>query len=310
MKLRDLLNIIDRISKQNRFPEPMICGGTVRDKVLNRLDRLSDIDITNGSIDIHKLAIKTINELKEQYSIKVKRFDDGHISLWLGSGKNTLKIDFSSFFILPHIDTYLQNLGIKKPTSIEREQFSRDFTINTLLMTLDLKTIKDPTHKGIKDIEQKIIRTCLDPDTTFRHNTNRIIRTIYLASKLDFDVDPGIIKWISENKAFLQHSSQQYVSRYIDKALDKNPERAIWLIEKTNLWDAIPITEKLYPYFAKKSVKEAQLKRNFDYGEGMYSAMNEGKVKSVSEFRKKRRKKRKKILDGIKKMHLVQEKAK
>ena len=43
--------------------------------------------------------------------------------------------------------------------------------------------------------------------------------------------------------------------------------------------------------------KDAQWRRNYDYGEGLY--MNLDKYKSVSDFRKKRRLKRKKDLENI-----------
>lgn len=43
--------------------------------------------------------------------------------------------------------------------------------------------------------------------------------------------------------------------------------------------------------------KISQWRRNYDYGEGLY--MNLDKYKSVSDFRKKRRAKRKKDLENI-----------
>ena len=43
--------------------------------------------------------------------------------------------------------------------------------------------------------------------------------------------------------------------------------------------------------------KIAQIRHNYDYGEGLY--MNLDKYKSVADFRKKRRKKRRKDIDNI-----------
>jgi len=43
--------------------------------------------------------------------------------------------------------------------------------------------------------------------------------------------------------------------------------------------------------------KIAQIRRNYDYGEGLYQNLN--KYKSVSDFRAKRRKKRRKDIDNI-----------
>lgn len=44
-------------------------------------------------------------------------------------------------------------------------------------------------------------------------------------------------------------------------------------------------------------IKKSQVRRNYDYGEGMY--MNLDKYKSVADFRKKRRQKRKKDIENI-----------
>jgi len=43
--------------------------------------------------------------------------------------------------------------------------------------------------------------------------------------------------------------------------------------------------------------KKAQIRKNYDYGEGLYQNLD--KYKSVSDFRAKRRKKRKKDIDNI-----------
>lgn len=272
MKLRDLLNLIQKVAVENKIATPYIVGGVPRDKIAGILkNEVPDLDITNGSASIANLAVETEIELKKHYSIKTQQADDGHRSLIFPG--NEFKLDFSSHAVLPKIDLHLHELGIKNPSDMQRECFSRDFYCNTLLLSLDLKKVKDSTHQGIKDIKNKIIRTCLDPDTTFRFNTHRIIRVIYLAAKLDFDVDPEIIKWISGNKDMIRLSSDSYLKKNLDKAMNKNPERAVSLISKTNLWDAIPITEALQPYFNKKtaSIKVARraddlnvLKQNVD----------------------------------------------
>jgi tRNA nucleotidyltransferase (CCA-adding enzyme) len=302
MKLRDLLNLIKKVGDQNGIPNCWIVGGTPRDKMLNLLrpDELNDLDLTTGNKLVHNLATEVSIELKKHYNIVVKKADDGHTSVVFPG--NQFKLDFSSNFLIPRINLHLHQLGIKNPTDLDREMFSRDFYCNTLLMTLDLKKIKDPTHQGIKDINNKIIRTCLDPDTAFRYNTNRIIRVVYLSAKLDFDVDPEIIKWISQNKDMVRLSPDGYLKKNLDKAMKKNPERAVALINKINLWDVIPITEDLQPFFSKRTTTVKSSQRNYDLGEGFYANMN--KYDSVADFRKKRMKKRKKILQKLKDMKL------
>lgn len=298
MKLRDLLNLIQKVGAANGIPNTWIVGGTPRDKMLGLIkpNELNDLDLTTGNKLVHNLATEVGIELKKQYSIKSTTGDDGHASIIFPG--NQFKLDFSSNFLVPRIDLHLHELGIKDPSDLQREMFSRDFYCNTLLLTLDLKKIKDPTHQGIKDIKNKIIRTCLDPDTTFRFNTNRIIRVVYLSAKLDFDVDPEIIKFISKNKDMVRLSSDSYLKKNLDKAMKKNPERAVAVINATNLWDVIPMTEELQPYYAKRTSTVKSSQRNFDYGAGIFSHMSE--YNSIADFRKNRRKKRKSILQEIK----------
>ena len=264
MKLRDILALMYKIHVDRGVSLPYICGGTPRDKLLKILSEVSDLDITTGDKTIHNLASEFALDLKEKYTIKSKQMDDGHTSVFIGD----FKVDFSSNFVVPHIDEFLHHKGINKPNDMEREMFSRDFTCNSLLMSLDLKKIKDPVKLGLEDIKKKVLRTCLDTDTTLRYNPNRIIRTVYLSAKLDFDVDPEILKWISEHKDLVRLSSDHYLIKNIDKAMAKNPERALYVINKTNLWDTIPVTDSLRPYLNKKNVtKVAQSRTKYSYND-------------------------------------------
>jgi tRNA nucleotidyltransferase/poly(A) polymerase len=290
VKLRDLFSLMEQIRIKNDISPFYICGGGARDKYISSIDKskpllkVEDVDLTTGDKTIHNLAIETGAELRKSYQIKQKHMDDGHISIFVGD----LKIDFSSNFIIPNIDKFLVAKNIKSATDLQKETFSRDFTCNALLLTPDFKTIKDPTNMGIEDINKKLLKTCLNPDITLRLNTNRIIRAVYLSAKLDFDVAPEIITWISENKDLVRLSSDTYLKKNLDKAMAKNPERAVWLINKTSLWDVIPITNELQPFYNKRIVIA---QKNFDYGQNVFENMD--KYKSIGDFRKKIKKKKK-----------------
>lgn len=259
MKFTELLHKIKDVQKKSGTSTPYLCGGIPRDKVLNfNKDKVSDIDITTGDESIFNLAKEVFIELSKQYSVISKAGTDGHISIYLG---NT-KVDFSSNFRSPTILEILKSKEID-PTPMNQEIYSRDFTCNSLLLDFDLKTILDPTGRGLQDIKDKKIKTILKPEVCFNDNKNRIIRVIYLAAKLDFDVDPEIISFIKENKNLVLQVEQSYTTKLLNKAFEFNPQKSAELLRQMDLWDIIPISNMIYPFY-KANVKQAQFFRNYD----------------------------------------------
>jgi len=244
--------------------EPYICGGTPRDRYMKRLDNISDLDITTGDKTVQYLAQELGSELSEKYNVTRRSHDDGHSSIYIG----TFKMDFSSNFNVPNIDVILKNKGIVNPTEMQKEMFSRDFTCNALLLSLDLKNLIDPTKQGFKDIKDKVIRTCLDPKLTLTTNKNRVVRAIYLASKLNFDIDPAIIEFVQRNPTSVKISTEKAMSEKLNEAFNRDADRAAHYITKMNLWGEIPITEVIKPYYFK-NVNAPQKKAYFQGGGGV-----------------------------------------
>lgn len=250
MKLRELLSIIEKISQEKGISSPKLCGGLVRDKVLKRISKINDLDITTGDETINYLAKEMFIYLGKQSHIDMKQAKDGHHSIFFGN----IKLDFSSNFTLPNIDQILKTKHIINPTPLQKEVYSRDFTCNSLLMSLDLKHIMDPLHQGMKDIENKVIKTCLSPEITLTNSKNRVIRAIYLAVKLDFTIDHDIIDWVKKHPQSVQIGTEKTIKEKIDEALQYNPNRTVEFFDEMNLWQYLPITDNLYPYYAKRSL--------------------------------------------------------
>lgn len=247
MKLRELLQTIIKVQKEIGATQPYICGGTPRDKYMNRLDKISDIDITTGDNTVEYLSQQFALELKKNYNIVRKVMSDGHSSIYIGN----IKMDFSSNFIVEGIDKLLYAQGIQKPTNMQKELFSRDFTCNAMLLSFDLKDVLDPLQKSFKDIKDKKIRTCLSPEITLMTSKNRVIRSIYLACKLDFDIDPAIIDFVKKHPESVKIATYKGLTEKIHEAFKWDPEKAGYLLTQMNLWTYIPITEEIYPYYEK-----------------------------------------------------------
>lgn len=227
---------------------PYICGGTPRDKYMGKLENVADIDVTTGDKTVDYLSQEFYLEFRKKYNVTRKTMEDGHSTIFVGS----LKVDFSSNFMVPNIDQELAKLGITNPSNMQREMFSRDFTCNSLLLTVDLKQILDPTKRGFKDIREKKIRTCLSPEITLTTNRNRVVRAIYLACKLDFDLDDSIIQYVRAHPDTVKISTEKTMNDKLNEAFTRNPDKAADLITRMNLWSYIPITEKAYPYYMKQ----------------------------------------------------------
>lgn len=228
--------------------QPYICGGTPRDKYMGKLENVADIDVTTGDKTVDYLSQEFYIEFRKKYNVTRKSMEDGHSTIFVGS----LKVDFSSNFMVPNIDQELAKLGIANPNNMQREMFSRDFTCNSLLLTTDLKQILDPTKRGFKDIKERKIRTCLAPEITLTTNRNRVVRAIYLACKLDFDLDDSIIEYVKKYPNTVKISTDKSMNDKLNEAFTRNPDKAADLITRMNLWSYIPITEKAYPYYIKQ----------------------------------------------------------
>lgn len=273
MKLHELLDMMLETSTKIGVAAPMICGGVPRDRFMDRLDNIADIDVTNGEKTIDYLSQEFYNLLGKKYNVKRTTALDGHSTIFLGS----FKMDFSSNFNVPGIEQMLIKQGIKAPTDMQKEMFSRDFTCNALLLDFDLKNVVDPTHQGFKDIKARVIRTCLSPEITLTNSKNRVIRAVYLAAKLDFNLDPAIIAYVQKNPEVVKVSTNKVMIEKMNEAFKRDPDKASHLLTQMNLWNQVPIPEAVVPYYQKHL--QSNVKRAYFQGGGGVNLPTPGKPK-------------------------------
>jgi tRNA nucleotidyltransferase/poly(A) polymerase len=232
--VRDVLLDVKRLAKDNGLSEPYIVGGLPRDKILNRINKVEDVDITSGDESIHQLAELTA----QQFKVNPIRFPDGHYQLYI----NKIKFDFSSNFNSPDAAYFLEKAGIKDPSSMLLELFSRDFTCNTLIIPLALRKIVDPTGLAIDDIKKKIIRTPLPPRITLRDDPKRVVRAIYLAAKLGFTVERDIIMWVlNHHDKIKEEVSVGFSRRKLADATRADVKKTMQLLSTMKLWNVVGI---------------------------------------------------------------------
>jgi len=152
-------------------------GGYVRDMVLGIPDYDLDITVSGDAI---KLAQELNKEIKGKL-IQHKKFGTATIEY------KKIVVDFAHL----RKETYKKPAALPtvKPGTLKDDLARRDFTINTLLFSINHDTFGDiiDLAGGLKDIRKKIIRVL--HDESFIDDPTRIFRAIRFAARFGFKIE-------------------------------------------------------------------------------------------------------------------------
>lgn len=235
--------------------ETYVIGGYVRDFLLER-DKPKDIDVVAVGSGI-ELANKVAELLP--YHPKVQIFKT--------YGTAMLKFkDIEIEFVGARKESYVahsRNPLVDKGT-LKDDQNRRDFTINAMAISLndtDYGSLLDP-FDGIADLQNKVIRTPLDPDITFSDDPLRMMRAIRFSSQLDFKIEADSLSSISRNAKRLQIISQERVVDELNKILlSDKPSIGLRLLYETGL--LVYILPELSDLQGVEQIKGQKHKDNF-----------------------------------------------
>ncbi len=209
--------------------ESYVIGGFVRDYIMKRGDA-KDIDIVavGSGIDLAQEVSRLL-----PVNPKVSVFKNYGTAM-LKSGGVELE------FVGARKESYSEesrNPEVESGTLAD-DQNRRDFTINALAISLNEATfgaLLDPFN-GIQDIDDKIIRTPLNPDITYSDDPLRMMRAIRFASQLDFTIEKKSLEAITKNSRRIKIISQERIVDELHKILaSKVPSRGFSLLHKTAL---------------------------------------------------------------------------
>jgi poly(A) polymerase len=212
--------------------ETYVIGGFVRDLILNRPS--PDIDVVTIGSGIH-LAEMVAKKLGPNIQVSVfKNFGTAMLKY------QSLEVEF----VGARKESY--NEDSRKPIvedgTLEEDQNRRDFTINALAICLNSKRfgeLIDP-FGGIQDIENKILRTPLEPGITFSDDPLRMMRAIRFASQLGFTIEAKTLEAISQNKKRINIISKERIGEELNKIiLSSKPSVGFKLLDKTGLLEII-----------------------------------------------------------------------
>lgn len=219
-----------------------VIGGYVRDCFLGRQSKDIDIVVEGSGI-----------ELAEAVGAKVH----SNVSVFRNFGTAMLRYrGIEVEFVGARKESYRRDSRkpIVEDGTLEDDQLRRDFTINAMAFSLqkeDFGALVDP-FGGIRDLASGIIRTPLDPDTTYSDDPLRMVRAIRFATKLTtdeqaFTIVPESLESIRRNRSRMEILSKERIVEELNKILvSPKPSIGFRLLDETGLLEYIlPQLEKL-----------------------------------------------------------------
>ena len=226
-----VFELIQLCARELGYPVYVV-GGYVRDRLLDRPSNDMDIVCVGDGI---RLAENVASKLKPIPRIVVyKRFGTAMIR------HNDMVIEF----VGARKESYRHDS--RKPDiyegSLEDDQHRRDFTINALAVSLNEENygeIIDPFN-GLLHLEEKLIKTPLEPGKTFSDDPLRILRAIRFANQLDFTIHPETMEAIYVFRNRIHIVSKERICMELEKILRTDtPSVGFLMLFNTGLLDII-----------------------------------------------------------------------
>ncbi|MGN0188603.1 MAG: CCA tRNA nucleotidyltransferase [Candidatus Cryptobacteroides sp.] len=229
-----IFTIISDIARENGV-RAYVIGGYVRDCFLGRPSKDIDIVVEGSGIDLASKVGEAVHSnvsVFRNFGTAMLRYKGIEVE-FVGARKESYRSD--------------SRKPIVENGSLEDDQKRRDFTINAMAFSLqkeDFGALVDP-FGGIRDLAAGIIRTPLDPDTTYSDDPLRMVRAIRFATKLstaerEFTIVQESLESIRRNKDRMNILSKERIVEELNKMLvcDK-PSKGFRLMDGTGLLDYV-----------------------------------------------------------------------
>ena len=209
--------------------ECYVIGGFVRDYIISE-STPKDIDILviGNGIDFAKYVSRKIEKTPKvtvfkTYGTAMFKYNSMEIE-FVGARKESYTLESRN----PKV-----SIG-----SLKDDQNRRDFTINSMALSLNkhnFGSLLDPFN-GLSDIENKVIRTPLNPEITYNDDPLRMLRAIRFATKLNFKIDENSLKSIKSLSSRIKIITNERIVVELNKILlSDKPSIGFILLEKCGL---------------------------------------------------------------------------
>ena len=240
-----LFKIISKVAQENN-QTVYIVGGYVRDLLMQR-KAPTDIDFVTeqSGIELAKAVGKELGDLKvsvfKTYGTAMIKYQDLDLE-FVGARKESYSEDSRK----PAVET----------GTLEDDQKRRDFTVNALAISLNEENfgeLIDPFN-GREDMQNKILKTPLEPAQTYSDDPLRMMRAIRFASVLHFNIEENSLEAIKQEAERIKIVSMERIMVEFNKImLSEKPSVGLKLMEETTL------LEKIIPELtALKGIEEVE----------------------------------------------------
>ncbi len=238
--------------------ECYVVGGYVRDLFLQRPSNDIDVVVVGKGIDIARAFAKNLGK-------------GAHIAVFANYGTAQVKYKGHEIeFVGARRESYNRNSRnpIVEDGTLEDDQNRRDFTINAMAICLNgarFGELVDP-FDGLLDLEDRIIRTPLDPGITFSDDPLRMMRCIRFATQLNFYIDDETFNALCENKERISIISRERINEELNKIL-LSPVPSKGFIEL----DRCGLLELIFPQLA--ALQGVEIRNGYSHKEMFYHTL-------------------------------------
>jgi len=222
-----IYDIVERVADELGV-ETYAVGGIVRDLFLKRNSTDIDILVIGSGIE---LSQKVAQEISPDCKVAVyKNFGTAQLT-YMGH-----QIEFAG----ARKESY--NKNSRKPIvedgTLWDDISRRDFTINAMAIAINgaKKGELIDFFNGFQDLQDKILRTPLDPDVTYSDDPLRMMRGVRFATQLGFTIEENSFQSIQNNASRLEIISKERIMEEFNKILlAPLPSLGIQLCEQSGL---------------------------------------------------------------------------
>ncbi|MCH5218230.1 MAG: HD domain-containing protein [Muribaculaceae bacterium] len=216
-------SVADRMGR-----EAYVVGGYVRDLILGIPSKDIDFVTVGSGIELAREVARSLGR-------------DAHLATFANFGTAQVTapgVDLE--FVGARRESYSRESRnpIVEDGTLTDDLNRRDFTINAMAICVNGDRYGElvDLFDGRGDIERRVIRTPLDPDTTFSDDPLRMLRAIRFATRLGFTIEPETFKSIKRNAHRMEIITRERINDELMKIMrTKKPSVGFRILDMAGL---------------------------------------------------------------------------